>query len=83
MKNPSPVRLEAVERQLRYALEELAAVREPQGNALAEAGSPGDPPGSALILLHILRKEFALAVEDLQLRADGFALAQSEVGHAA
>ena len=83
LKNPSSARLESVERQLRYALEELAAVGELRSEDAVEAAVPGDPPGSASMLLRILRKEFALAVEDLGLRESGSTPNQSEVGHAA
>ena len=64
LRRPSPSRRRAVELQLQHALEQLAVVGEP-----AEASAPpsGDPPGSASMLLHILRSEFTLAVEDLGL----------------
>ena len=83
LKHPSPARLAAVERQLHHALEDLAAAGEPGGGALVAAGSPGDPPGSASMLLHILRKELALAAEDLGLRGAGTRQAQNGVEHAA
>ncbi len=74
-KKPSWARLEAVERQMRHALEESAAAKEARGPAAARASEVS-------MLLHILYKELTLATDDLGLRATKNAAAADGVEHA-